>query len=143
MKVSDVMTLSVEVVRPDTTIREAADKMKGQDIGVLPVCEDDRVVGIVTDRDIVLRSVSGGHDPRTDLVRHAMTSGVFYCFEDQHPAEAARLMREKEVRRLPVLSRDMRLVGIVSLGDLVAITGDTELAGHTLEEVSQPARPNR
>src|SRR5437773_1925492 len=82
----------------------------------------------LTDRDITVRAVSDGHDPRRDRVRDAMTPQVFYCFEDQEVTEAARLMREKQVRRLPVLNRDKRLAGIVSLGDLAIQTGDEPLA---------------
>jgi CBS domain-containing protein len=112
--------------------------MKGLDVGALPVCDHDRLAGMITDRDIVLRALAEGRDPKTTRVREAMTEGVTYCFEDDDVAEAARLMREKQIRRLIVLNRDKRLAGIVSLGDLAVETHDSHLAGHTLEEVSQP-----
>jgi len=112
--------------------------MKDLDVGPLPVCEGDRLVGMVTDRDITVRAVAEGCDSRTTTVRDVMTSDVVYCFENQDVEEAARLMKEHQVRRLIVLSRDKRLVGIVSLGDLAVETGDEHLTGRTLEEVSLP-----
>jgi CBS domain-containing protein len=142
MQVRDVMTRRVEVIRPDSTLQEAAEKMKDLDVGPLPVCEGDRLVGMITDRDITVRGVAEGQDPWTDHVCDAMTKEVIFCFEDQDVAEAARLMKDKQVRRLVVLNRDKRLVGIVSLGDL-AVDADEEVAGNTLEGVSQPALPNR
>lgn len=141
MLVREVMTRGVEVVQPDSTLEEAAAKMERFDIGLLPVCEGDRLVGTLTDRDITVRSVAHGEDPTTDKVRDVMTPDVVYCFEDQDVEEAARLMQEKQVRRLPVLDRDKRLVGIVSLGDLAVETGDEKLAGETLEQVSEPIPP--
>ena len=143
MRVSEVMTRGVECVGPDATLQEAAAKMKSLDVGPLPVCDNDRLVGMVTDRDITVRSVSDGHNPRTDRVRDAMTPKVIYCSEDQDIAEAAKLMKENRIRRLPVLNRDKRLVGIVSLGDLAVETHDEQLAGSTLEAVSEPGQPNR
>ena len=122
VRVHEVMMRNVEVLHPDNTLEEAAEKMKRFDIGPLPVCEGDKLVGMITDRDIIVRSVAQGEDPTTDRVRDVMTPEViFCCFEDQDVAEAARLMQEKQVHQLPVLSRDKRLVGIVSLGDLARI----------------------
>ena len=139
MRVNEVMTRGAECVGPDTTLQEAARKMKDMDVGPLPVCDNDRLAGMLTDRDIVVRAVAEGRDPRTARVRDAMTEGISYCYEDDDVADAARLMREKQVRRLVVLNRDKRLVGIVSLGDLAVETSDERLAGKTLERVSQPA----
>jgi len=138
MQVSEVMTRGVECTSPDATLQEAAGRMKALDVGALPVCDNDRLAGMLTDRDIALRSVSEGHDPGTDRVRDAMTSEVFYCFEDQDVNEVAELMRDKQVRRLPVLNRDKRMVGIVSLGDLAVKPGQEELTGHALEGISEP-----
>jgi CBS domain-containing protein len=143
MLVSEAMTRDAECTRPDATLQEAADRMNSLDVGSLPVCDNDRLVGMITDRDITIRAVAGGDDPGAKRVRDAMTPGVFWCYEDQNVTEAARLMREKQVRRLPVLNRDKRLVGIVSLGDLAVDTGDEQLAGETLEAVSEPASPRR
>ena len=117
MKVREVMTRDVAVVHPDSTLQEAADRMRQLDVGPLPVCDNDRLVGMITDRDITVRSTAEGLDPWTAQVREAMTPEVVYCSEDDDVAEAARLMNEKQVRRLPVLDRNRRLVGIVSLCD--------------------------
>jgi len=141
MQVKDVMTRNAECVRPDSSLQEAARKMKSLDVGPLPVCgEQDKLVGMLTDRDIVVRAVAEGLDARTAKVRDAMSEGVSYCFEDDDVQAAARQMQEKQIRRLVVLNRDKRLVGIVSLGDLaVQSGGDRHVAGKTLERVSQPA----
>jgi CBS domain-containing protein len=139
MRVKDVMTHGAECVCPTNSLQEAAQKMKNLDVGPLPVCGDnDRLVGMLTDRDITVRAVAEGRDPRATTVQDVMTPDVVYCFEDQDVQDAARLMKEHQVRRLVVLNRDKRLVGIVSLGDLAVETGDEKLAGKTLEEVSLP-----
>ena len=138
MQVKDVMTRGAECVRPDATLQEAAQKMKSLDVGPLPVCDNDRLVGMLTDRDITVRAVAEGKDPRATRVRDAMTEGICYCFEDDDVADAARVMKERQIRRLVVLDGNKRLAGIVSLGDLAVETGDEHLAGETLEHVSQP-----
>jgi len=138
MQVKEVMTRGAECVAPDATLQEAAQKMKGLDVGPLPVCDNNRLVGMLTDRDITVRAVAEGKDPRTSRVRDVMTEGITYCFEEDDVADAARLMKEKQIRRLVVLNRDKRLAGIVSLGDLAVETGDEHLTGKTLEHVSQP-----
>jgi CBS domain-containing protein len=133
------MTRDAECISPDATVQEVAQRMKELDVGAMPICKDDRLAGMVTDRDIILRCVAEGHDPRADHASDVMTPKVIYCFEDQDVAEAAELMHDKQIRRLPVLNRDKRLVGIVSLGDLAVETGDEQLAGHALEGISEPA----
>ena len=138
MIVRDVMTKGAECISPTTSLQEAARKMRDLDVGPLPVCENDRLVGMVTDRDITVRAVAEGCDPRTTTVKEVMTPDVVYCFEDQDVQQAANLMKQKQVRRLMVLNRDKRLVGIISLGDLAVETGDEHLTGRTLEEVSLP-----
>jgi CBS domain-containing protein len=144
MQVKDVMTSDVECVSPDTTLREAAQKMNELDVGPLPICgDDDRLAGIVTDRDITVRAVAAGLDPSTAQVRDIMTPNIIYCFEDQEISDAAHMMEQNQIRRLVVLNRDKRLVGIVSLGDLAVDTGDEQLAGHTLEAISEPVPPHR
>src|SRR5947209_4852317 len=110
MRVSQVMTRNAECIRPDATVQEAAGRMKKLDVGSLPVCDNDRLVGLITDRDIAVRSAAEGHDPRSDRVDKNMTPGIIYCFEDEDAEEAAKRMREKQIRRLPVLNRDKRMV---------------------------------
>jgi CBS domain-containing protein len=144
MQVKDVMTSDVECIAPNTTLQEAAQKMKELDVGPLPICgEDDRLAGMITDRDITVRAVAEGLDPSTAVVRDVMTPNVIYCFEDQDISDAAHMMEQNQIRRLIVLNRDKRLAGILSLGDLAVDTGDEQLAGHTLEAVSEPAVPQR
>jgi CBS domain-containing protein len=141
MRVQEIMTRDVECVGPDCTLQEAASRMKALDVGPLPVCEKDRLLGMITDRDIAVRAVAEGHDPRTERVRDAMTRDITCCHEDQEIQEAARLMNSKQIRRLAVLNRDQRLVGIVSLADLAVGSGSEQWVGHTLEGISQPAMP--
>jgi len=143
MQVRDVMTRNAECTQPEATLQQAAQRMKALDIGSLPVCDKDHLVGVLTDRDITLRCVADGRDPRTDHVRDAMTPQVHYCYEDSDVADAAELMREKQVRRLPVLNHDKRLVGIVALGDLAVEDGNEQLTGHALEGISMPSAPKR
>ena len=138
MKVNEIITHDPEVIRPETALIEAAQKMKSLDIGMLPICDGDRLVGVITDRDITVRGVSQGNDPKTARVQEVMTPEVIYCFDDDDVKEAAKKMYEKQVRRLPVLNREKRLVGIVSLGDLAVRTGKEKLAGEVLERVSEP-----
>ena len=138
MKIRDIMTTGVELVHPDTTLRDAAQKMRDADTGFLPVGEDDRLVGTLTDRDITIRAVAEGQDPNSAKVRDAMSENLVYCFDDQDSSEAAELMAEKQLRRLPILSRDKRLVGVVSLGDLATRTGDDDVVGQTVEDISEP-----
>lgn len=143
MLVNEVMTRGVQCVNPDTTLQEAASKMKEMDIGPLPVCENGRLVGMITDRDITVRSVSEGNDPWTDKVRDSMTRAIIYCYEDDDVAVAARLMKENQVRRLVALDRDKRLTGIVSLGDLAVKIGGGGVSSEALEYVSGPAESRR
>ena len=143
MQLKDVMTRNVEVVHPDATLQEAAAKMDALDVGPLPVSDGTQVLGVLTDRDITVRATATGQDPKVARVRDFMSRDMVYAFEDQDVMEAARLMQEKQVRRLLVLDRDNRLVGIVSLGDLAVQTGDDRLTAVTLEGVSEPSQPDR
>ena len=143
MKVKDAMTRGAECVGPDASLQEAARKMKDLDVGPLPVCGDNnKLVGLLTDRDIVVRAVAEGKDPRTAKVREAMTEGVCYCFEEDDVADAARLMKEKQIRRLVVFDRNKHAVGMVSLGDIATRIGNDQLSGDTLQQVSQPSQPH-
>lgn len=139
MKISEILTPNPQCISPETTLTMAAQKMKSLDVGMLPICENDRLVGTLTDRDITIRSVASGANPNTTTVRDAMTRKIVYCFDDEDVEDAAELMEQKQIRRLPVLSRSKRLVGIVSLGDLAVRTQREKLAGEVLERVSEPA----
>jgi CBS domain-containing protein len=143
MKVKDIMTPNVECVWPDDTLQEAALKMKEMEIGPLPVCDRNHIVGMLTDRDIAVRGVALGRDPRSTKVRDVMTREVIHCYEDEEAEEAERLMQTRQVRRILVVNRDERLVGIVSLGDLAAETRDPHRVGVVLQDVSEPAMPRR
>ena len=144
MQVKEVMTRNVECVRPDDSLQAAARKMRDLDVGPLPVCGDnDRLAGMITDRDITVRAVAEGWNPTEHRVREAMTDQVIYCQDDQDVEEASRMMQDRQVRRLMVLSRDKRLVGIVSLGDLAVKSRDEHASARALEGVSEPARPSR
>jgi CBS domain-containing protein len=143
MQVKEIMTHGVEVIHPEASIQEAAQKMKGLDVGPLPVCTGERLEGMLTDRDITVRAVAEGRDPKTTKVQEVMTTEVIYAFEDQDVAEAARLMEQHQIRRVVVLNRDKRLVGIVSLGDVAVHAGNARQAGQTLGRVSEPAEPQR
>ena len=117
MIVRDVMTKGAACTPPDASVKDAAGQMKQLDVGALPVCDNDRLVGVVTDRDIAVRAVAQHMSPDT-LVREVMSPHVLYCYEDDDVDQVARNMGENQVRRLPVLNRSKRLVGIVSLSDL-------------------------
>jgi CBS domain-containing protein len=143
MWIRDIMTRDVECVWPDDTLQEAALRMKELDVGPMPVCDYDRVVGMLTDRDITVRAVAEGRDPRSTRVRDVMTRNVVSCSEDDGVEEAARLMQERQIRRLLVLDRDKRLIGIVSLGDLAAEAEDPYRMAEVRQDVSVPAVPRR
>jgi len=123
MLVKDVMTHGAETIGPDETLQAAAGRMKVQRIGALPVCERDRIIGILTDRDIVIRGVAEGVHPAQATVRGSMTAQVVTCFEEQPLHEAARLMEKHSIRRVMVLDSSKRLVGVLSLDDLAVIAG--------------------
>ena len=139
MQVKDVMTRNVEVVAPGDTLEQAARKMQELDVGPMPVCEGNRVVGMLTDRDITVRATAAGCDPKSTLVADVMTQEVIACREDDDVRDAARLMEEKQVRRILVLSREGDLRGIVSLGDLATTAPHQARSGDVLEQVSQPS----
>src|SRR5438477_8951270 len=132
MKIREIMTTNVECVSPDTGLHDLANKMKTLDVGFIPVCENDRLVGTVTDRDIVIRGLAGGKDIATAKARDIMTNQIFWCFEDQDIKEVATQMREKEVRRMLILSSDKRLVGVVSIGDIAKV--EEKESGKTLKD---------
>jgi CBS domain-containing protein len=136
MKISEVMTSNVQTVQPDQTAQQAAAFMLSADAGSIPVTEGDRLVGMITDRDIAVRGIAKGHGPET-LVRELMSNDIICAREDEDVEDVATKMSEAQVRRLPVIDDDNRLCGIVSLGDLARETSD-ESAHQALEGVSQP-----
>jgi CBS domain-containing protein len=139
MMIREIMTRNVECTHPDDTLRHAAELMRNLDVGALPVCENDRLVGMITDRDIVIRVVAKGEDAGTTLVVQAMTPEVITCRDDDDVKDVASIMRDQQIRRIVVLSNDTnRIVGVVSLGDLAVESGDENLAGATLEGISEP-----
>lgn len=138
MQISEVMTRDVRIASPEDTLQKAAGMMADLDIGVLPVGDGDRLVGVLTDRDITVRAVAQGKVPADCKVRDVMSSDLKYCFEDQSTDEIARNMADLQVRRLPVVNREKRLVGIVALGDLATSAAQGE-AGAALGGVSRGA----
>ena len=135
MNVSEIMSREVKIVSPDDTLTQAAQIMKEIDAGVVPVGENDRLVGMLTDRDITIRAVAEGKSPDQCLVRDVMSPAILYVFDDTSVDEAARNMGELQVRRLPVVNHDKRLVGILSLGDIAI--NRTKSANSALNQVSQ------
>ena len=137
MRINECMTREVRIVDPDETLEQAARAMAEIDAGVLPVGENDRLIGIITDRDIAIRGAGKGRAPATK-VRDVMSDEVLYCFQDDATEDVLNNMAEIQVRRLPVLDRDKRLVGIVSISDLAGNGADT----HVGEVLCEIARPN-
>jgi CBS domain-containing protein len=118
MKVKDMMHKGVQWVSPDTPVAKLAKRMKQHNVGALPVGENDRLIGMVTDRDIAIRALADGKDVAKLTARDVMTKGIIWCRDDSSAADAARLMESKQVRRLPVIDENMRMVGMLSLGDI-------------------------
>ena len=139
MNVNEIMSRNVECIEPATSIKDAAEKMRALDVGFLPVCEGDKAVGILTDRDITIRHVADGQNPYRVKARDIMTPNVLSCFEDQDVEELARYMQEHEVRRVIVVDRADHIVGVVSLGDLSKVKGEESLAGETLKDIAEAA----
>jgi CBS domain-containing protein len=142
MKVREIMTPAVQCVRPEDNLVEAAGVMRELDVGAVPVCDRGEVIGIVTDRDITVRATAEGRDPNRTFVHQVMSPGVVFAYEDDTVESVVQLMEENQVRRAPVLTRQKKLAGIVSLGDL-AVDANTQLSAEALREVSRPATPVR
>ena len=133
----DVMSRDVKLVGPDTTIREAAQQMRDGDFVMLPLEENDRMIGAVSDRDIAIRAIADDKGPTT-TVREIMSEGICWAYEDDSVEQAARIMSERQIRRLPVVNRDKRLVGIVALGDFAVDRSEIKPAAEALSAISQP-----
>jgi CBS domain-containing protein len=139
MQIKEAMTRDVDMADPDMTIDKAAKLMAKDDIGFLPVSENDRLIGMLTDRDIAVRAVARGKDASRTKVRDVMTDHVLYCYEDEGIDTAAENMANLQIRRMPVVNRDKRLVGIISLAD-IARKCDSKEASHALKHIAKPTR---
>lgn len=146
MKIKDIMSKNVEMVLPETLLHEVAKKMQKSDCGSILVAKDDRLVGVITDRDLALRCVAESHDPAKTTAEAVMTKEILYCYDTDEMESVAENMTRNKVRRLPVLDKDKRLVGIVSLGDLAMNSSDEhhlicgKALGHICAVPSQTAR---
>ena len=138
MKLSEIMTHNVEIVHPNDTLQMAARKMRDRNIGFLPVYDAGELVGVLTDRDIIVRALTKGVDPKSMLTRDLITSPAIFCFEDQSIDDATDLMHDNQVRRIVILKRGNReLAGVISLGDL-AVNVDDKISGDVLQSISTP-----
>ncbi len=135
MKVKDIMHRNTSWTDPDALLSDLAERMAREDIGAIPIGENDRLVGMVTDRDIVVRGLNSHNDPLQVTARHVMSEPIIYCLEDQDVEDAVRLMERKQIRRLPVINNKHRMVGMLSLGD-VAAAAHPALCSETLRAVS-------
>jgi CBS domain-containing protein len=134
----NVMSRDVQVISPDATLREAARQMRDGDFGMMPVGENDRMIGAISDRDIAIRALAEGKGPDT-RVREVMSEGIVWAFENDSIEDGARIMSENQIRRLPIVDADKRLVGIVALGDFAVDSEDIDTAGEALADISQPS----
>ncbi len=141
-QIADVMTRGVRTLSPHDSVISAAQAMQEMDVGVIPVCDGDHLVGMVTDRDIVLRAVALNRANDDTKLGHVMTAAPCWCYEDQPLDDVIEAMRDAQLRRMPVVDRSQQLVGIITLGDL-AVKADESQAGSALEQISEPARPAR
>jgi CBS domain-containing protein len=137
-QLKELMTRDVKVITPDMTIGDAAEMMRDGNFGMMPVIEDDRMIGTISDRDITIRAVAEGKDCNSK-VRDVMSEGIAWAYEDESVEQAATIMSERQVRRLPVVNRDKRLVGIVALGDFAVESSQIQPAAQALADISQPS----
>lgn len=143
MKVGDVMTTGFEMIDSTSSLIAAAEKMKSLNVGFLPVREGSRLIGLLTDRDIVVRGLAEGLNPGTTQVKDIISSEIVYCYDDDSVEDAVKLMEDHQVRRLIVCGHDQTPVGIVSTGDIAVKAGQDRLSGELLERISEPAAPVR
>lgn len=136
-KIKDIMSHGVQTISPDATIAQAAASMRDGGFGMLPVGENDRMIGAISDRDIAVRGVAMGMDGKAN-VREVMSDGICWAYDDETVEHAAQIMSEKRVRRLPIVNRDKRLVGILSLGDIAIDKTQKEPAAEALSGISEP-----
>lgn len=139
MQVKEAMCKNVKIIKPTTTLREAAEYMRECDCGYLPVGSDDRLKGAVTDRDIVVRGIAPGLNPDETAVEDVMTQKIIYCFEDDDVEKAAEHMKQEQIRRLVVLNSDKRITGVITVGDIARASNDNHLLGDIENSVAQTA----
>lgn len=137
MQLKDFINYRVETAQPTDSLQQAAEKMRELDIGSLPVCDGQHLIGVVTDRDITIRATAKGQDPNQTKVQDVMSPDAVYCFESDNAQQAAIKMQEHQIRRIFVVNQDRDLVGVTSLGELATVAGDRMLSGETLERVSE------
>jgi CBS domain-containing protein len=142
MKIKEIRTPSPQCISPDANLVEAAVMMKKWDVGILPVCKNERIIGVITDRDITIRAVARGSDPNATMVFQVMSGEFIHCLDDDEIEKALEIMEMGRVRRLPVLNQDRALVGIISLGDLAARLDKVEIAGRLLKHISTRPQNN-
>ena len=145
MQIREIMTPQVEVIAPNASVRDAAMKMKDLDVGAIPVCDGQKLTGLVTDRDITVRAIAEGRNPADMKVSEIMSGDIAYCFEEDDIEKAAEVMESKQIRRLPILNRDKKLAGIISLGD-ISVRSERrgkQKAAEALEDISEPSQPKR
>ena len=137
-KLKDLMSRDVEVISPDAPNKEAAQQMRKGNFGLMPVGENDRMIGAISDRDIAIRAVADGRDANTK-VREVMSKGIIWAYEDDSVDDAVKIMSARQIRRLPIVNKEKRLVGIVALGDLAVVKSDIKAAGEALSKISKPS----
>jgi CBS domain-containing protein len=143
MRVSEIMTTDFHMIDSTNSLTQAAEKMKSLDVGFLPVKEGTRLIGLITDRDIVIRGLAERKDPGSTQVKDIISSEILYCYDDDSIEDAGRMMEDNQVRRLIVVNHDQVPVGILSLGDIAVRAGQEHLASEILERISEPAAPVR
>ena len=137
MKAKDLMTTNPEIISPETTLKQAAEKMRDKNIGFLPIGEGDRLIGAITDRDVMIRGIVEGKDPNTSSVRDVMTDKIRYCMENDNLDKVTEIMSDSQIRRIAVLNDNKRIVGIISLGDIATKSQDVKLTAKVTEDVSE------
>ena len=143
MLIGEIMSRDIQTIAPGDSVQKAASVMGTLDLGFLPVCDEAALLGVVTDRDITVRATAFGLDPESTHVAQIMTAQTVSCSEDDRIDDVMKIMGDAQVRRLPVLSREGEIVGIVSLGDLATESGDREKSGEVLQDISEPSMPRR
>jgi len=139
MKIREAMCTDFKIIKPTTTLREAAEYMRQCDCGYLPVGENDRLTGAVTDRDIIIHGIAAGHSPDEVKVKDIMTQKIVYCFEEDDVKNAAEIMKQDQIRRLVVLNEDKRMTGVITIGDIARASNDNQLTGDIETSVAQVA----